>query len=97
MFGEDPNFGRVLAAVGYSGVKEVDPDAIDIYFSSSKGEVQVCQEGQASPHEKHEAEHILTDSNLTIKVDLNMGSCSSWVWTSDLTYDYVKINADYST
>lgn len=97
MFGEDPNFGRVLAAVGYSGVKEVDPDAIDICFSSSKGEVQVCQDGQAFPHEKHEAEHILTDSNLTIKVDLNMGSCSSWVWTSDLTYDYVKINADYST
>lgn len=97
MFGEDPNFGRVLAAVGYSGVSQLDPNSIDIYFSSSKGEVQVCKNGQTCPHEKAQAEHVLTDRDLTIKVDLKMGPHSSWVWTSDLTYDYVKINAEYET
>lgn len=97
MFGEDPNFGRVLAAVGYSGVSQLDPNSIDIYFSSSKGEVQVCENGQTCPHEKDQAEHVLTDRDLTIKVDLKMGPHSSWVWTSDLTYDYVKINAEYET
>lgn len=97
MFGEDPNFGRVLAAIGYSKVSQLNPNAIDIYFSSTKGEVQVCKDGQACPHEKAQAEHILTDRDLTIKVNLNMGQDSSWIWTSDLTYDYVKINAEYET
>lgn len=97
MFGEDPNFGRILAAVGYSGINQLNPNSIDIYFFSTKGEVQVCRDGQACSHDNSQAEHILTDTDLTIKVNLNMGQYKSWVWTSDLTYDYVKINAEYET
>nr|WP_320050282.1 bifunctional glutamate N-acetyltransferase/amino-acid acetyltransferase ArgJ [uncultured Desulfuromonas sp.] len=92
-FGEDANWGRIIAAVGYSGV-DVDPDKIDIFFD----EVQVVAEGLTTGPEKEAlATEVLKKPEFRVTVDLHLGQGRAHYYTSDLTYDYVKINADYRT
>jgi glutamate N-acetyltransferase/amino-acid N-acetyltransferase len=92
-FGEDANWGRIIAAVGYSGA-EVDPERIDIFF----GDVQVVKNGLTTGKELEErATAVLKTPEFTVTVDLHLGNGAASYYTSDLTYDYVKINAAYRT
>ena len=94
MFGADANWGRVLCAIGYSGAA-VDVTKIDVAFRSPQGTVAVCQNGAGIPFSEEEAKRILLENEIEILVCLNAGSASATAWGCDLTYDYVKINADY--
>lgn len=96
MFGADANWGRVLCAIGYSGVK-VDVQKIDVCFKSQKGEILVCENGAGVDFSEEKAKEILLESEIEILVNLNSGNASSTAWGCDLTYDYVKINGDYRT
>ena len=96
MFGADANWGRVLCAIGYSGVK-VDVEKIDVSFRSNKGEISVCENGAGVEFSEEKAKEILLESEIEILVNLNSGEYASTAWGCDLTYDYVKINGDYRT
>ena len=96
MFGADANWGRVLCAIGYSGAS-VDVTKIDVFFASSKGEIQVCSNGSGVAFSEEKAKEILLEKEIDIIVNLNDGEFSSTAWGCDLTYDYVKINGDYRT
>jgi len=92
-FGEDANWGRIIAAVGYSGA-EVDPDKVSISFDG----VMVAENGLAgSAEQEAAATAVMKLPEFTVTVDLGLGNGSAFYYTSDLTYDYVKINADYRT
>jgi glutamate N-acetyltransferase/amino-acid N-acetyltransferase len=91
--GRDPNWGRILAAIGYAGVA-VDPGKINISY----GEHAVCEQGSLSPRFDEAAAHqYLTQRDFTIHVDLSLGTGTCRFWTTDLTTEYIRINADYST
>jgi len=90
--GGDPNWGRILAAIGRSGV-ELDPSKIDIFF----GPIQVCRRGAAAKFDENEAHAYLSQSTTNIRIKLNRGRRSVRFLTCDLTSDYVHINADYRT
>jgi glutamate N-acetyltransferase/amino-acid N-acetyltransferase len=91
--GRDPNWGRILAAIGYAGVA-IDPARINISY----GDHPVCEQGSLSPRFDEAAAHqYLTQRDFTIHVDLNLGSGACRFWTTDLTTEYIRINADYST
>lgn len=96
MFGADANWGRVLCAIGYSKAN-VDVSKIDVAFTSAAGTVAVCKNGAGITFSEELAKKILTESEITIDINLNSGSYSSTAWGCDLTYDYVKINGDYRT
>ena len=96
MFGSDANWGRVMCAIGYAGVK-VDVSKIDISFASSKGEIEVCKGGCGVDFDEATAKKILSRDEVKININLNSGFSSSTAWGCDLTYDYVKINGDYRT
>ncbi len=92
-FGEDANWGRIIAAVGYSGI-EVDQERIDISFN----QIPVARNGLSTgPEDEAEASEVLKLDEFTVTVNLNQGSGEASYYTSDLTYEYVKINADYRT
>ena len=90
--GADPNWGRILAAVGRSGI-EVDPEKVDIHF----GDIQVCRRGGANPFSEKEAHAYLSQPQFQITVQLRRGTISIEFLTCDLTTEYVHINADYTT
>ncbi len=94
IFGHDANFGRFLCALGYSGVK-FDPENVDLYFQSKAGRIHIYGEGIAKDYSEEEATAILSEEEVTIYADLHMGSEEATAWGCDLSYDYVKINADY--
>jgi glutamate N-acetyltransferase/amino-acid N-acetyltransferase len=91
--GCDPNWGRILAAIGYAGVA-IDPARINISF----GELEICRGGCLSPRFDETATHeYLKQRDLTVHVDLGLGPGKCRFWTTDLTAEYVRINSDYST
>jgi glutamate N-acetyltransferase / amino-acid N-acetyltransferase len=91
--GCDPNWGRILAAIGYAGVA-IDPGRIDITF----GDLEICRGGCISPRFDESATHdYLKQRDLKIRIDLSLGKGSCRFWTTDLTTEYVRINSDYST
>lgn len=91
-FASDANWGRILAAVGYAGVKDLNTDLIDV----SLNEVRICQKGSVDPDYTEAAGNaVMSRPEITITIDLARGSASDTVYTCDLSYDYVKINADY--
>ena len=94
IFGHDANFGRFLCALGYSGV-QFDPENVDLYFQSKSGRIHIFEEGIAKDYSEEEATKILSDEEVTIYVDMHMGDAEATAWGCDLSYDYVKINADY--
>ncbi len=97
LFGRDANWGRVLAAVGYSGV-EIDPNTISLWFGVTGGDVmQLVASGQPLPLDEKRALAILSEPDIDITVDLSLGSAEATVWTCDFSYDYVRINAAYRT
>ncbi len=96
MFGADANWGRVLCAIGYSGA-DVNINAVDVAFRSSKGEISVCKDGAGIDFSEEKAKEILLESEIQILIELNTANGSATAWGCDLTYDYVKINGDYRT
>ena len=96
MFGADANWGRILCAIGYSGVN-VDISKISVWFKSKMGEIQVCQNGAGLDFSEEKAKQILLEEEIEILVSLGNGVFDACAWGCDLTYDYVKINGDYRT
>ncbi len=91
--GCDPNWGRLIAAIGYSGA-QIDPEAIDISF----GELPICRNGgRASAYDENAAHAYIRQPEFSITIHLHQGSGSCKFWTTDLTHEYIRINADYTT
>ena len=91
-FASDPNLGRILAAVGYAGIDDLDQTRIDLFLD----DVLVVEHGGRHPaYREEDGQRVMKQSEITVRVDLHRGAERSTVWTCDLSYDYVKINADY--
>ncbi|MCD8300232.1 MAG: bifunctional glutamate N-acetyltransferase/amino-acid acetyltransferase ArgJ [Clostridiales bacterium] len=94
IFGHDANFGRVLCAMGYSGV-DFDPDKVKLCFESAAGHIDIFAEGKALDFSEEEATKILSEPEVTVVADMGEGESEARAWGCDLTYEYVHINADY--
>ena len=91
-FASDPNLGRILAAVGYAGIADLDQTTIDLFL----GDVHVARRGGRHPdYREEDGQRVMKQSEITVRVDLHRGAATATVWTCDLSYEYVKINADY--
>ncbi len=91
-FASDPNLGRILAAVGYAGIDDLDQTKIDLYLD----DVLVAKNGgRHVDYVEADAQRVMQQSEITVRVVLGRGAAADTVWTCDLSYDYVKINADY--
>jgi glutamate N-acetyltransferase/amino-acid N-acetyltransferase len=89
-FGEDPNWGRILVALGYSGV-DFNPDAVDLYL----GGIQVARGGQAAVFQEEALNQVFQENEIEVLIDLKKGPFSTTVYSTDLSCDYVKINSSY--
>lgn len=96
MFGADANCGRILCAIGYSGMN-VDVKKADVSYKSAKGVIEVCKNGLGIQFSEEFAKEILLEKEIEIIVNLNDGNGQAEAYGCDLTYDYVKINGDYRT
>ncbi len=94
IFGHDANWGRILCAMGYSGAR-FDPERVDLFFESAAGRLQIVRDGMALDYSEEEATRILSEPEVTAVVDVKMGGAAAMAWGCDLTFEYVKINADY--
>ncbi len=91
-FASDPNLGRILAAVGYAGIADLDQGLIDLFLD----DVHVAREGGRHPaYREEDGQRVMKQAEITVRVDLHRGAASTTVWTCDLSHDYVSINADY--
>lgn len=96
MFGADANWGRVLCAIGYSGM-DVDINKVKVTFVSKEGEVLVCEKGAGVGFDEETAKAVLSEDEITIMIELGDGKAQAEAYGCDLTYDYVKINGEYRT
>ena len=94
VYGHDANWGRFLCALGYSGVN-FDPENMELYFESAAGKLLVYKDGAGAAYSEEKASEILSQPQVTVIADMKAGTHSATAWGCDLTYDYVKINADY--
>jgi glutamate N-acetyltransferase/amino-acid N-acetyltransferase len=91
-FASDPNLGRILAAVGYAGIADLDQGLIDLFLD----DVHVVRQGGRHPaYQEADGQRVMKRSEITVRVDLHRGPAQTTVWTCDLSHDYVSINADY--
>jgi len=91
-FASDPNLGRILAAVGYAGIADLDQGLIDLFLD----DVHVVQQGGRLPsYSEADGQRVMKQSEITVRVHLHRGAAETTVWTCDLSHDYVSINADY--
>ena len=91
-FASDPNLGRILAAVGYAGIGDLDQGTIDLFLDDVH---VVAQGGRRPEYREEDGQRVMKQSEIKIRIDLRRGAAESTVWTCDLSYDYVRINADY--
>ncbi|MWV16551.1 bifunctional glutamate N-acetyltransferase/amino-acid acetyltransferase ArgJ [Pseudomonas sp. L-22-4S-12] len=92
LFASDPNWGRILAAVGYAGVPQLDVSKIDVFL----GEVCIASKGgRAASYTEEQGAAVMAREEITIRIELGRGTCSETIWTTDLSHEYVKINAEY--
>lgn len=96
IFGEDANWGRILCAIGYSGMN-VDVTKVKITFVSEIGELLVCENGAGVGFDEEWAKKVLSEDSITIAIELGDGNAEAEAYGCDLTYDYVKINGEYRT
>ena len=95
-FASDPNLGRILAAIGYAGIADLNVDDIRVWLASQSGETLVAEQGgRAAAYTEDQGAAIMADAEITVRIDLARGDAAATIWTCDLSYDYVKINADY--
>jgi glutamate N-acetyltransferase/amino-acid N-acetyltransferase len=91
-FASDPNLGRILAAIGYAGIDDLDVNTLQLYL----GDVLVAEKGgRAASYVEEQGSAVMSESDIMVRVVLNRGDAAATVWTCDFSYDYVKINADY--
>lgn len=91
-FASDPNLGRILAAIGYAGIDDLDVNTMQLYL----GDVLVAEKGgRAASYVEEQGAAVMKESDILVRVVLNRGNADATVWTCDFSYDYVKINADY--
>jgi len=91
-FASDPNLGRILAAIGYAGIDDLDVSKVDLYLD----EVIVAKSGGRAPsYREEDGKRVMKQAEIKVRVELNRGASSATVWTCDLSHDYVSINADY--
>jgi glutamate N-acetyltransferase/amino-acid N-acetyltransferase len=91
-FASDPNLGRILAAIGYAGVDDLDVTRLDLYLD----DVWVAKNGGRNPdYQEADGQRVMQQSEITVRVTLGRGTAAATVWTCDLSHDYVTINADY--
>jgi glutamate N-acetyltransferase/amino-acid N-acetyltransferase len=91
-FASDPNLGRILAAIGYAGIADLDVDRLKLYL----GDVLVAENGgRAASYQEQDGQRVMKEPEITVRVLLGRGSAAATVWTCDFSYDYVKINAEY--
>ncbi|MDD0973122.1 bifunctional glutamate N-acetyltransferase/amino-acid acetyltransferase ArgJ [Pseudomonas fontis] len=94
LFASDPNWGRILAAVGRAGVPQLDVSLIDVYL----GDVCIASQGGRSvTYTEAQGSAVMAEEEITIRIELGRGQCSETIWTTDLSHEYVKINAEYRT
>ena len=100
VFGGDPNWGRIVSAIGYSGC-DLNPDIVTIAIADEEDEVDLVRSGEILAFENtpylERAEKIMQSKNVTVNIDMDLGEGKATAWGCDLTYDYVKINAEYTT
>ena len=94
IFGHDANWGRILCALGYSGEK-FDPDHMELWFESNEGKILIYKDGNAVDFSEEDATNILSAKEVRALVNIQMGEETATAWGCDLTYDYIRINADY--
>jgi glutamate N-acetyltransferase/amino-acid N-acetyltransferase len=95
-FASDPNLGRILAAIGYAGIADLDAAGVKVWLGSNGEEVLVSENGgRAESYREADGARIMQAVEITVRVDLARGAAQATVWTCDFSYDYVKINADY--
>ena len=94
IYGHDANVGRIMCALGYAGV-DFDPEQVDIFCESDENRMQICKGGMLTDYSEEEATKILSAPEVRVIVDMHRGEAEAAAWGCDLTYDYVKINADY--
>ncbi|TRZ92964.1 MAG: bifunctional glutamate N-acetyltransferase/amino-acid acetyltransferase ArgJ, partial [Rhodocyclaceae bacterium] len=95
-FASDPNLGRILAAIGYAGIADLDAAGVRVWLGSGGEEVLVSERGgRAAGYREEDGSRIMHAAEITVRVELGRGVAEATVWTCDLSYDYVKINADY--
>jgi len=91
-FASDPNLGRILAAIGYAGIMDLDVNQVQMWL----GDVWVAKNGGRNPdYQEADGQRVMQGSEITVKIDLGRGSAQQTMWTCDLSHDYVSINADY--
>ena len=94
LFASDPNWGRILAAVGRAGVPELDVSKIDVFL----GEVCIASGGaRSATYTEEQGSAVMAREEITIRIELGRGTASETIWTTDLSHEYVKINAEYRT
>ncbi|WP_372876890.1 bifunctional glutamate N-acetyltransferase/amino-acid acetyltransferase ArgJ [Pseudomonas sp.] len=94
LFASDPNWGRILAAVGRAGVAQLDVGLIDVFL----GDVCIASRGcRAASYTEEQGAAVMANEEITIRIELGRGTCSETIWTTDLSHEYVKINAEYRT
>ena len=92
LFRSDPNLGRILAAVGYAGIADLDQTRIEMFLD----DVHVVTQGGRNPsYREEDGQRVMKQAEITVRVHLGRGTASATVWTCDLSHDYVSINADY--
>ena len=100
VFGGDPNWGRIVSAIGYSGC-DLNPDIVTIAIADGEDEVDLVRSGEILAFEDtpylERAEKIMQSKSVTVNIDMDLGDGKATAWGCDLTYDYVKINAEYTT
>jgi len=96
IFGADANWGRILCAMGYSGV-DFDPECVGIAFESDAGRIIVCENGRGLSFNEDRAKKILTEHDIIIDISMAAGAAQCVCWGCDITYDYIRINGDYRT
>ena len=91
-FASDPNLGRILAAVGYAGIPDLDVERVDLYLD----DVLVAKNGgRCAAYQEIDGQRVMKQAQITVRIVLNRGSATAGIWTCDLSHDYVSINADY--
>jgi glutamate N-acetyltransferase/amino-acid N-acetyltransferase len=95
-FASDPNLGRILAAIGYAEIDQLDVDRVRVWLASGGNEILVAEKGgRAASYREEDGARVMSEAEIAVRVDLGRGSARAAVYTCDLSYEYVRINADY--
>ena len=95
-FASDPNLGRILCAIGYAGLRDLDVAKLRVWLGDGRNEVLVAEQGgRAASYREEDGVNIMKNAEITVRIDLARGQSEATIWTCDFSYDYVKINADY--